>query len=76
MSERERLQLMLKRTSALADRNTVDICQHIQTRTNLSKLDDLFTLGERIHALYRRIQARYDATRPQWMRDIWNEKAS
>jgi hypothetical protein len=63
----------LKRTSALSDRITKAICQRIETRTDLKRLDELFTLGQRAHALYRRIHARYEATKPQYLRDLWSD---
>jgi hypothetical protein len=59
MGEREKLWQMLKRTHAIGDRVTADICQRIEKRESLTRLDDLFALSKRAHALYRRIYARY-----------------
>jgi hypothetical protein len=62
MNERQKLFAMLQRVSAICDRVTARICQSIATRTDLGKLDELFTLGERGHKLYWRIYTRFDAT--------------
>jgi hypothetical protein len=63
----------LQRTSALNDRITKAICQRIETRTDLKRLDELFALGERAHALYRRVYARYLEARPQFLKDMWED---
>ena len=61
-TERETLWAMVERTNNLSRRVTADICQRINTRTGLNKLDELMTLGERANALFQRIHARYEAT--------------
>lgn len=71
MSERETTWAMLNRVSALCDRITAHINRRIQTRTDLGKLDELFNLGERSLKLYWRVNARHDASRPQWLKEFW-----
>lgn len=62
MSERDKLWAMLMRVNAVCDRNTKIICQSVQARTGLQKLDELFAVGERGHALFMKIHTRWQAT--------------
>ena len=72
-TDREKLWAMLNRAHALSDRVSARICQRIQTRTGLKKLDELFTLSERSYKLFCRVQARYEATQSQFVRDLRND---
>jgi hypothetical protein len=78
MDELEKMRLAMNRTHELGRRNTAEICAEIRRRseshTQSRDLDKLFAFGERIDGLFRRIYARYNAARPQWMRAMWGEE--
>ena len=72
--ERQRLSAMLNRTNGLSDRLAARISQRIVTRTRLHELDGLFDQAHKVHILFVRVYARYEATQPQFIRDLWAER--
>ena len=62
---------LIKRTSALADRISHRVCQSIINRKDTNKLNSLFDLSDKVHALYVKLNQQYEDTKPQFLRDLW-----
>ena len=61
----------LKRCKRLSDRLSARIQARIGQPGPKPDLDDLFSQHSKAHRLYMRLFWRYEAEKPQFLRDLW-----